>query len=149
MSPQFTDDERDSLVMDIFSHGKNVMVINGVFRQVVDMSILMHGNTTSPVTKESYLTNTVSVPKPDHMSVRLKLRRLPPGITHSSSFIRGDSIEIFNNKHHITIHNPRVQEVENTNYDTVTASNEKSNCKMKIIATNYSVEKNWHEHITK
>jgi len=149
MSPQFTDDERDSLIMDIFSHGKNVMVINGVFRQVVELSILMHGNTTSPVTKESYLTNTVSIPKPDHMSVKMELQRLPPDVMHSSASMLGDSIEIFNDKHHITIHNPRVQEVEDTHYDTVTASNEKSNVKMKIVATDYSVEKNWNTQFKK
>jgi len=68
---------------------------------------------------------------------------------HSSASMLGDSIEIFNDKHHITIHNPRVQEVEDTHYDRVSTSNEKSNVKMKIIATDYSVEKNWNNQFKK
>lgn len=140
MSSELIDGERNSLMMDIFSHGTNLMVIAGGFREVLNLSITIHGNTTSPTRKESYLTNTVSLPQPDHMSVTVELKRLPPKIVSCSSLL-GDNVEIFNDKHHITIHDPIVKEVEDTSYN----QGETNSIKMKIAATDYSVEKEWNK----
>jgi len=140
MSSELIDGERNSLMMDIFSHGTNLMVIAGGFREVLNLSITIHGNTTSPIRKESYLTNTVSLPQPDHMSLSVELKRLPSNIVSYSSLL-GDSLEIFNDKHHITIHDPRVKEVEDTSYN----QGETNNIKMKIVAADYSVEKEWNK----
>lgn len=127
----------NSIMMDIFSHGNNLMVMNGEFLFIEDIKITMKLNNTSPNRKESYLTNTVSVPSPEHMEIEIMLYRLPNNLSEYMYENKDSKIRIFNDKHEIELCSPKIKNVK----DNV------SNVKLYIVADSYSVEKGWKEDV--
>lgn len=99
MSSEYVSPENDSTMLDFFSHGVNMMILNGRLLHVTDFTMTMHGNVDT-LSSDSYFSRTaVSIQKPNHLSVKFQT---DTDIRARETLGSISTVILFNDKHYVT-----------------------------------------------